>query len=165
MTRTRRALRRSRRSNAAQQRVVERSLDVAGDDRVPFKPVHVRIFAANRVPAWLVVVLAAALPRLVVLAVERGSILSAYIEKSDDFARTFVASGTFGFIPGHPSAYTQPLYGLFLIPLYWIFGRHVARRRARADRRRGRRRRYSCSCDRPAGRPALRRARGALSRP
>src|SRR5262249_11152532 len=23
----------------------------------------------------------------------------------------------------HPSAYTQPLYGFFLIPLYWIFGR------------------------------------------
>ena len=33
-------------------------------------------------------------------------------------------TGTYGFIPGHPSAYTQPLYGWFLIPLYWIFGRH-----------------------------------------
>ena len=31
--------------------------------------------------------------------------------------------GTFGFIPGEPSAYTQPLYGWFLIPVYWIFGR------------------------------------------
>ncbi len=82
-----------------------------------------RIFAANRVPAWLVVVLAAVLPRLAVLAAERGNILSAYTEKSDDFARTFVASGTFGFIPNHPSAYTQPLYSFFLIPLYWIFGR------------------------------------------
>jgi hypothetical protein len=83
-----------------------------------------RIFAANRAPAWLVVVLAAALPRLAVLAAERGKILSAYTEKSDDFARTFVASGTFGFIPGHASAYTQPLYSFFLIPLYWIVGRN-----------------------------------------
>lgn len=82
------------------------------------------IVAAKRNSAAIVVVLAAALPRLVVLAAERGNILSAYTEKSDDFARTFVASGTFGFIPGHPSAYTQPLYGFFLIPLYWIFGRH-----------------------------------------
>jgi 4-amino-4-deoxy-L-arabinose transferase and related glycosyltransferases of PMT family len=60
----------------------------------------------------------------VVLLVERGNILTAYTEKSDDFARTFVATGTFGFIPGVPSADTQPLYGWFLIPLYWIFGRH-----------------------------------------
>jgi 4-amino-4-deoxy-L-arabinose transferase-like glycosyltransferase len=83
----------------------------------------VRIFAVKRVPVWLVVALAAALPRLAVLAVERGKILSAYTEKSDDFARTFVSSGTFGFIPHHPSAYTQPLYSFFLIPLYWAFGR------------------------------------------
>ncbi len=33
-------------------------------------------------------------------------------------------SGTYGFIPGHPSAYTQPLYGFFLVPLYWLFDRH-----------------------------------------
>ena len=68
--------------------------------------------------------LAAALPRLMVLVIERGDILAAYTEKSDTFAQTFVTSGTFGFIPGHPSAYTQPLYAYFLIPLYWIFGRH-----------------------------------------
>ena len=66
----------------------------------------------------------ALLPRLVVLLVERGSILAAFTEKSDDFARTFVSSGTYGFVPGVPSAYTQPLYGWFLIPLYWLFGRH-----------------------------------------
>jgi 4-amino-4-deoxy-L-arabinose transferase-like glycosyltransferase len=54
---------------------------------------------------------------------ERGAILSAFTEKSDDFARTFVASGTYGFLPGHPSAQTQPLYGFFLVPVYWIFGR------------------------------------------
>ena len=74
--------------------------------------------------AWALVAAAAVVPRLAVLLVERGNILTAYTEKSDDFARTFVASGTFGFIPGVPSASTQPLYGYFLIPLYWIFGRH-----------------------------------------
>jgi len=85
----------------------------------------VRIFAAftPRLGAGLVAA-AAVLPRLVVLLAERGNILTAYTEKSDDFARTFVASGTFGFIPGVPSADTQPLYGWFLIPLYWVFGRH-----------------------------------------
>src|SRR5207302_4924261 len=34
-----------------------------------------------------------------------------------------VHSGTFGFVPGEPSAWTQPLYAWFLIPIYWIFGR------------------------------------------
>ncbi len=71
----------------------------------------------------VIVAVAAVLPRLVVLAAERGSILSAYTEKSDRFAQTFVKSGTYGFLPGHPSAYTQPLYGFFLIPIYWLFGR------------------------------------------
>ena len=55
---------------------------------------------------------------------ERGDILTAFTEKSDDFAQTFVHHGTFGFIPGEPSAYTQPLYGFFLVPIYWIFGRN-----------------------------------------
>jgi len=62
----------------------------------------------------------AAIPRLIVLAYARGTILTEYVEKSDTFARTFIASGTYGFVPGVPSAYTQPLYGWFLIPLYWI---------------------------------------------
>jgi 4-amino-4-deoxy-L-arabinose transferase-like glycosyltransferase len=65
-----------------------------------------------------------AVPRLIALGFERGDILSAFTDKSDDFARTFLASGTYGFVAGHPSAYTQPLYGFFLVPLYWIFGRH-----------------------------------------
>jgi 4-amino-4-deoxy-L-arabinose transferase-like glycosyltransferase len=65
-----------------------------------------------------------AVPRLVALGVERGDILTAFTDKGDDFARTFLASGTYGFVAGHPSAYTQPLYGFFLVPLYWIFGRH-----------------------------------------
>ena len=72
----------------------------------------------------LEVALAAALPRLAVVAFERGDILASFTEKSDDFARVFVESGTFGFVPGNPSAYTQPLYSFFLVPLYWAFGRH-----------------------------------------
>jgi 4-amino-4-deoxy-L-arabinose transferase-like glycosyltransferase len=65
-----------------------------------------------------------ALPRLIALAAERGDILTAFTDKSDDFARTFIDSGTYGFVAGHPSAYTQPLYGFFLVPIYWLFGRH-----------------------------------------
>ncbi len=64
-----------------------------------------------------------AVPRLGVLWHVRNTMLGANVEKSDLFAQTFVAHGTFGFIPGEPSAYTQPLYGWFLIPVYWIFGR------------------------------------------
>jgi 4-amino-4-deoxy-L-arabinose transferase-like glycosyltransferase len=79
---------------------------------------HVRTRAA------LLLGLATALPRLAALLHERGAILASFTDKGDDFARTFLATGTYGFIPGHPSAYTQPLYGWFLIPLYWIFGRH-----------------------------------------
>ncbi len=57
------------------------------------------------------------------LAHERAAILSSFVEKSDDFARTLVSSGTFGFLPGRPSAYTQPLYGWFLAGLYWLISR------------------------------------------
>ena len=74
--------------------------------------------------AALLLVLATALPRLLALLHERGAILTSFTDKGDNFAQTFLATGTYGFIPGHPSAYTQPLYGWFLIPLYWILGRH-----------------------------------------
>ena len=77
----------------------------------------------TRRSAYAVVLAACVLPRLAVLLHERGNILSNFTEKSDDFARTFVHSGTFGFIPGEPSAWTQPGYAFFLIPIYWIFGR------------------------------------------
>ena len=77
----------------------------------------------TRRTAYLVVAAAAVVPRLAVLLHERGDILSSFTEKSDEFARTFVRTGTFGFIPGEPSAWTQPLYTFFLIPIYWIFGR------------------------------------------
>lgn len=72
---------------------------------------------------WLVAA-AAIVPRVVVLLHERDKILTAFTDKSDDFALTFVHHGTFGLVPGQPSAYTQPLYGFFLVPIYWIFGRH-----------------------------------------
>jgi hypothetical protein len=71
---------------------------------------------------WLIAA-AAIGPRVAVLLYEREDILTAFTDKSDDFAQTFVEHGTFGFIPGEPSAYTQPLYGFFLIPVYWIFDR------------------------------------------
>jgi dolichyl-phosphate-mannose-protein mannosyltransferase len=76
----------------------------------------------RRAHLWLVAAAAIA-PRLAVLLRERGDILTAFTDKSDDFAQTFVHHGTFGFIPGEPSAYTQPLYGFFLVPIYWVFGR------------------------------------------
>ncbi|RDI74289.1 Dolichyl-phosphate-mannose-protein mannosyltransferase [Gaiella occulta] len=72
--------------------------------------------------AVAIVSLAAALPRLLVLAFERGAILENFVEKSDRFALTLVHSGTFGFLPGVPSGYTQPLYAFFLAALYWPFG-------------------------------------------
>jgi hypothetical protein len=70
----------------------------------------------------VLVALAAALPRLVVLNRERETILEDFVDKSDRFATTLVESGTFGFLPDVPSAYTQPLYGWFLAGLYWPFG-------------------------------------------
>jgi 4-amino-4-deoxy-L-arabinose transferase-like glycosyltransferase len=70
-----------------------------------------------------VVAVAAALPRLVVLFRERDTILVEFVDKSDRFATTLVDHGTFGFLPGVPSAYTQPLYGWFLAGIYLPFGR------------------------------------------
>jgi 4-amino-4-deoxy-L-arabinose transferase-like glycosyltransferase len=78
----------------------------------------------NRRWSYAIVLAACAVPRLVVLLYERGSILADNTEKSDSFATTFVHSGTYGFIPGVPSAWTQPAYSFFLIPVYWIFGRN-----------------------------------------
>jgi len=74
--------------------------------------------------AWRCGAALAVLPRLGVLAHERGRILTAFVEKSDTFAQTLASSGTYGFIPGIPSAYTQPLYGWFLAALYWPLERH-----------------------------------------
>jgi Dolichyl-phosphate-mannose-protein mannosyltransferase len=77
----------------------------------------------KRSTAAVIVVVVAAVPRLLVLARERETILEEFVDKSDRFATTLVDHGTFGFLPGVPSAYTQPLYGWFLAALYWPFGR------------------------------------------
>ena len=77
----------------------------------------------RRSTAVAFVTLAAALPRLAVLAHERGTILTQFVDKDDRFATTLVEHGTFGFLPGVPSAYTQPLYGWFLAGIYWPVGR------------------------------------------
>jgi len=77
----------------------------------------------KRSTAAAIVVVVAAVPRLFVLARERETILDEFVDKSDRFATTLVDHGTFGFLPGVPSAYTQPLYGWFLAGLYWPFGR------------------------------------------
>src|SRR6266516_6383614 len=61
-------------------------------------------------------------PRLGILLHERGAVTASFTEKSDTIARMFVDHGTFGFVPGAPTAYTQPLYAWFLIPIYWLFG-------------------------------------------
>ena len=93
-------------------------------------PAHARALAAHapgglltRRAAYAIVATAAIVPRLLALLHERGDILAAFTEKSDDFARTFVDHGTLGFIPGEPSAWTQPLYSFFLVPIYWAVGR------------------------------------------
>src|SRR5919197_942316 len=78
---------------------------------------------SRRPLAYALVAAAAVLPRLALLLHEGGRIPAAYVDKGDVFARTLIAHGTYGFIPGRPSAYTQPLYGWFLVPLYWIFTR------------------------------------------
>lgn len=78
----------------------------------------------SRSRAYALLAVACAAPRLGILLHERGAIVAGYAEKSDIFAQTFVRHGTYGFLPGEPSAYTQPLYGWFLVPVYWIFGRH-----------------------------------------
>lgn len=74
----------------------------------------------RRRTAYAAIALAAALPRLGVLLHLRDSLLGG-VEKSFVFAQVFVQDGTYGFIPGQPSAYTQPLYGWFLVPIWWLF--------------------------------------------
>src|SRR4051794_24256989 len=53
---------------------------------------------------------------------ERDALTSSFTEKSDTIARMYIDHRTFGFVPGAPSAYTQPLYAWFLIPIYWVAG-------------------------------------------
>ncbi len=77
----------------------------------------------RRSQAFLLVAALTALPRLFVLLWERQTILEDFVEKSDRFAQVLVSSGTFGLLPGVPSAYTQPLYAWFLAALYWPLDR------------------------------------------
>jgi hypothetical protein len=70
-----------------------------------------------------VVIAVCALPRIVLLVHERVGVTQNF-EKSKLLAQMYVANGTFGYVPGHPTAYTQPLYGYFLIPIFWIAGFH-----------------------------------------
>jgi hypothetical protein len=77
----------------------------------------------KRSTAAAIVAVVAALPRLLGLIRERETILDEFVDKSDRFATTLVDHGTFGFLAGVPSAYTQPLYGWFLAGLYYPFGR------------------------------------------
>src|SRR4029079_8972756 len=83
-----------------------------GDDRL----------RVRRRTAYTALALVCAVPRLGILLHERDAITASFTEKSDTIARMFVDHGTFGFVPGAPSAYTQPLYAWFLIPIDWIFG-------------------------------------------
>jgi 4-amino-4-deoxy-L-arabinose transferase-like glycosyltransferase len=76
----------------------------------------------SRSRAYIALAVVCAVPRLGILLHERGAITAGFTEKSDTIARMFVSNGTFGFVPGEPSAYTQPLYAWFLIPIYWLFG-------------------------------------------
>jgi 4-amino-4-deoxy-L-arabinose transferase-like glycosyltransferase len=76
----------------------------------------------SRRRAYIALAVVCALPRLGILLHERGAITAGFTEKSDTIARMFVSNGTFGFVPGEPSAYTQPLYAWFLIPIDWLFG-------------------------------------------
>ena len=78
----------------------------------------------TRRSSYLLLASVCVLPRALALAHERGAILTSFVEKSDTMAQVFLKSGTFGYVPGMPSASTQPLYGWFLITVYWIAGRN-----------------------------------------
>jgi hypothetical protein len=73
------------------------------------------------VVAYSVIAAVCIVPRLAVL-IHGGESIKDLPEQSVDIARNFVDSGTFGQIPGIPTAYTQPIYAFFLIPLIWAFG-------------------------------------------
>jgi 4-amino-4-deoxy-L-arabinose transferase-like glycosyltransferase len=77
----------------------------------------------TRTRAYAIVIAACALPRLFVVLYERGALLKD-MEKSNAMALLYLKDGTFGFVPGEPSASTQPLYGWFLIAVYWTVGKH-----------------------------------------
>ncbi len=73
--------------------------------------------------AYALVAAVCALPRLAIVFHERAALLE-NMEKSSTIAHVYLNTGTFGYVPGHPSAYTQPFYGWFLVVVYWLFGEH-----------------------------------------
>ena len=77
----------------------------------------------TRSRAYAIVLAACVLPRAIVMVHERAGLL-ADMEKSDVLACVLLKTGTFGYVPGEPSANTQPLYGWFLWLVYWLAGRH-----------------------------------------
>jgi hypothetical protein len=77
----------------------------------------------SRPLAYGILIAVCVLPRAAVLLHERASVLANF-EKSKVLAQLYLRDGTFGYVPGHPSAYTQPLYGWFLIALFWVAGFH-----------------------------------------
>ena len=90
----------------------------------------------------------ASLPRLAVLLSSAATSPPRSPRRATTSRARSLDSGTFGFIPGVPSAYTQPLYGFFLVPLYVVFERHWLAIGLAQIARRGRRRR--CSSTRSA---------------
>jgi hypothetical protein len=84
---------------------------------------QVNFLLRSRRRVYAVVIAACALPRIAVLVHERTGVLQNF-EKSYLLAQLYLKDGTFGYVPGHPSAYTQPLYGWFLIAVFWIAGFH-----------------------------------------
>jgi 4-amino-4-deoxy-L-arabinose transferase-like glycosyltransferase len=96
-------------------------------------PLHARALAPNLAPRlrrrWDYVLVGGAclVPRLIAMLHEGAALLpltGGSVEKSDLIARVFLKSGTFGFVPGEPTAYTQPVYAWFMIDVYWLAGRH-----------------------------------------
>ena len=67
-----------------------------------------RISTRDRRQAYVLVAAVTVVPRLGVLLHERDDILESFTEKSDEFARTFVDHGTFGFLPGEPRPGRSP---------------------------------------------------------
>jgi hypothetical protein len=81
-----------------------------------------RLWSDRRL-AYAIVIGACALPRAVLLLHERSALVANF-EKSQLLAQLYLRTGTFGYVPGHPSAYTQPLYGFFLVAVFWLAGFH-----------------------------------------
>src|SRR5205085_6179057 len=119
---------RARRTRLQRKRRFSSGMRPGGSVRRRVLPSLWAIFARpiRRRSAYAIVVAAAVIPRLLVVAHERHNVIlpPELVEKNVFFARTFVHSGTFGYVPGVPSADDQPLYGFFLIPLYWLFNGH-----------------------------------------